>query len=191
MTKRISVKTLAAAAVSVVAHPRPTCQCKIISAAWQRTGPLTADDWEQVRLHPPYTHRVPARPPLLTKLGEIASCHHERLDGTGYHRGLPAPMLPLTARPLAAADAYQAMTEPRAHRAPLPPDRAADQLRAEVSTGRLDPAAPNGYLKMGVSTREAATVFAMQHGLVTWENSRLGAEPRRPNVTSINEGAAR
>jgi len=214
-----SVRTIRRAALvhdlgRVAAHPR----------IWQTTGPLTADEWEQVRLHPYHTERVLSRSPFLSALAPAARAHHERLDGSGYHRGAAGPELPLPARVLAAADAYHAMTEPRPHRERLAPDRAATELAAEASAGRLDAdaatavieaagqpsprlARPAGltareaevvamlarglqtkqvalalgisvktadrhiqsaYRKIGVSTRAAATVFAMEHGLVAW-----------------------
>ena len=191
---------------------------------WQKPGRLTADEWEQVRLHPYHTERVVARSPFLSALGRVAGAHHERLDGSGYHRGSPGADLTMPARVLAAADAYHAMTEPRPHREPLAPEQAADQLAREASAGRLDghvvsavveaagqraprlerPAGlteresevvgllarglqtkqvaralgisvktadrhvQNAYGKIGVSTRAAATLFAMEHGLIAW-----------------------
>ena len=54
--------------------------------------------------------------------------HHERVDGSGYHRGSGRADLPVPARLLAAADAYQAMTQPRLHRAALTPERVAAEL---------------------------------------------------------------
>lgn len=198
----------------VAVHPR----------IWQKPGPLTADEWEQVRLHPYHTERVLSRSPFLSALSPIAGAHHERLDGSGYHRGAVGPELAFPARLLAAADAYHAMTEPRPHREPLLSERAAQVLAEEASAGRLDPEAvgavleaagqraprlerPAGltereaeviamlarglqtkqvaralgisvktadrhiqhaYRKIGVSSRAAATLFAMEHGLVAW-----------------------
>lgn len=55
---------------------------------WGKPGPLTADEWEQVRLHPYHTERVLAACPRLAHLGAVAGAHHERLDGSGYHRGV-------------------------------------------------------------------------------------------------------
>jgi HD-GYP domain-containing protein (c-di-GMP phosphodiesterase class II) len=189
---------------------------------WQKPGPLSADDWEQVRLHPYHTERVLSRSPFLSALSPIAAAHHERLDGSGYHRGATGPELAFPARLLAAADAYHPMTEPRPHREHLLPERAAQALAEEASAGRLDPDAvaavleasgqhaprlerpaglterevevvamlarglqtkqvaralgisvktadrhiQNAYRKIGVSSRAAATVFAMEHGLV-------------------------
>ena len=192
------------------------------SRVWQKPGPLTTDEWERVRLHPYYSDRVLCRSRFLAALAPIATSHHERLDGSGYHRGLSAASLPRPARVLAAADAYHAMTERRPHRDALSPQQAADQLSQEAQAGRLDGAsvaavleaaghnAPrlsrpagltereaevvgllarglqtkeiarrlgittktagnhvqNAYAKIGVSTRAAATMFAMRHGLV-------------------------
>jgi hypothetical protein len=93
---------------------------------WQKPGPLSADEWEQVRLHPYHTERVLSRSPFLAALAPVAGAHHERLDGSGYHRGCRGAELPLPARVLAAADAYHAMCEPRPHRESLSPERAAE-----------------------------------------------------------------
>jgi DNA-binding CsgD family transcriptional regulator len=75
---------------------------------------------------------------VFKPLGMLATLHHERLDGSGYHRGLPGPLLPPAARLLAVADVYHAMTKPRPHRPALSPERAAEELRREVRAGRLD-----------------------------------------------------
>jgi HD-GYP domain-containing protein (c-di-GMP phosphodiesterase class II) len=105
---------------------------------WQKPGPLTADEWERVRLHAYHSERVLARSPFLAALAPVATSHHERLYGSGYHRGAAGPALGPPARLLAAADAYHAMTEPRSHRAPLPRDDAAELLVREARAGRLD-----------------------------------------------------
>lgn len=87
-----------------------------------------------------------ARVSVLGPSREIAARHHERLDGSGYPRGLTAASLTPSDRLLAAAYAYHAMTEPRPHRAPLDPDRAFRDLRAEVIAGRLDGTAVDAVL---------------------------------------------
>jgi HD-GYP domain-containing protein (c-di-GMP phosphodiesterase class II) len=104
----------------------------------EKAGPLSAPEAERMRMHPYYTERMLARPDTLARIGAIASLAHERCDGSGYPRGLTAPAIPVTARLLAAACAYNAMTEPRAHRPPLTSKQAASELRAEVRAGRLD-----------------------------------------------------
>ena len=107
---------------------------------------LTHAESERVRLHPYLTDRMLARVSVLGPSREIAARHHERLDGSGYPRGLTAASLTPSDRLLAAADAYHAMTEPRPHRAPLDPDRAFRDLRAEVIAGRLDGTAVDAVL---------------------------------------------
>jgi HD-GYP domain-containing protein (c-di-GMP phosphodiesterase class II) len=105
---------------------------------WDKPGPLTDGEWERVRLHPYYTERVVGRIGALKDLAVLAGMHHERLDGTGYHRGSSRGEIPAPARVLAAADAYQAMTQPRPHRPELAPQRAADELEAMARSGLLD-----------------------------------------------------
>ena len=111
-----------------------------------KPGPLSASEWERMRMHTYYTERMLARPPVLARLGAIASLTHERCDGSGYHRGLGGPAIPATARVLAAACAYRAMTEPRPYRPALTPKDAAAELRADVRAGRLDPGAVDAVL---------------------------------------------
>jgi HD-GYP domain-containing protein (c-di-GMP phosphodiesterase class II) len=110
----------------------------VSAGIWGKPGPLSEREWERVRLHPYYTERVLARAEGLARLGALAAAHHERVDGSGYHRGLPAAMLTPAARLLAAADVYTALTEARPHRAAFPPEAAVAEVRREVRAGRLD-----------------------------------------------------
>jgi HD-GYP domain-containing protein (c-di-GMP phosphodiesterase class II) len=193
------------------------------NSIWDKPGPLTLTEWERVRLHPYYTERILARVQALAGPAAIAATHHERLDGSGYHRGLTGDSVGVEGRVLAAADAYHAMTEPRPYRPALSAEEAAAALRAEVRAGRLDMSAADAvlhaaghrtrrrstaaagltprelevfsllargasnreiarllsisvktvgnhvehiYAKTGVSTRAAATLFAMRHGML-------------------------
>jgi HD-GYP domain-containing protein (c-di-GMP phosphodiesterase class II) len=105
---------------------------------WDKPGPLTDGEWERVRLHPYYTERILQRSAALQPLAKCAAMHHERLDGSGYHRGSQRAEISREARVLAAADAYQAMTQPRPFRPPLPASRAAEELEGQARVGRLD-----------------------------------------------------
>ena len=107
------------------------------SGIWDRRGPLSAEQWERVRLHPYLTDRVLQRCSSLAPLADVASRHHERLDGTGYHRGAKGEHIEVGARLLAAADAFHAMTEDRPHRPALRPNDAAAQLGEEAGAGRF------------------------------------------------------
>jgi len=111
-----------------------------------KPGPLSGTDWERMRLHAYYTERMLSRPPALARIGAVAAMATERLDGSGYHRGLAGAAIPATARVLAAADAYRAMTEPRPHRLALSLKQASDELRGEVRAGRLAPDAVDAVL---------------------------------------------
>jgi HD-GYP domain-containing protein (c-di-GMP phosphodiesterase class II) len=110
----------------------------VSNAIWDKSGPLGAGEWERIRLHPYLTHRMLHQSETLAPLGAIAVAHRERLDGSGYPAGLSGSAVSRHARLLGAADAYQAMREPRPHRPPRPAGDAARELRAEVKAGRLD-----------------------------------------------------
>ena len=119
----------------------------ISSAIWDRAGPLGPAEWERVRLHPYWTERILKRSPILEPLSALAAAHHERLDGSGYHRAASGSELSHGARLLAAADAFAAMTEARAYRAAITVPAAAQALNDEVLTGRLDATAASALIE--------------------------------------------
>jgi HD-GYP domain-containing protein (c-di-GMP phosphodiesterase class II) len=108
------------------------------SGIWNKPGSLSEGQWEQVRLHPYFTQRILARSGPLEDLAEVASCHHERLDGSGYHRATKAPSISIEARLLATADVFRAMTERRPYRPALSRSRAAEELDLSCTEGRMD-----------------------------------------------------
>lgn len=73
-----------------------------------KPGRLTPSEWAIMREHPAGTARILAPIPALAGVTAIAVAHHERMDGAGYHQGIPAGQLPFAARLLAAADIYEA-----------------------------------------------------------------------------------
>lgn len=105
---------------------------------WAKPGPLNHAERERVCLHPYQSQRVLTVAESLRPIGVLAGMHHERLDGSGYHRALPAAAIPMAARVLAVAEAYQSMTEGRAWRPPFTRDSAAAQLQHDVRAGKLD-----------------------------------------------------
>jgi len=150
----------------------------VSNSIWDRPGPLGAGEWERVRMHPYFTERMLHQSPALSPLGAIAVQHRERLDGSGYPRGLSGSAISRPARILGAADAYQSMREPRPHRGARSPDDAAAELRAEVRAGRLDGAAVDGVLKAaghrvprrregpsGLTAREVEVLKLLARGL--------------------------
>jgi HD-GYP domain-containing protein (c-di-GMP phosphodiesterase class II) len=115
---------------------------------WDKAGRLTASEWERVRLHPYHSERVIARSPLLRPLSLAVGMHHERSDGSGYHRGASAPTIPTHARLLGAADVYRAMVEERPYRKVLTAAAAAHELTGEAEAGRLDREAVKAVLEV-------------------------------------------
>jgi HD-GYP domain-containing protein (c-di-GMP phosphodiesterase class II)/DNA-binding CsgD family transcriptional regulator len=130
---------------------------------WERSGALRPEDWELVRLHPYHSGRILARSPVLAPLGQVASRHHERTDGTGYPAGIRGSELDAAACLLAAADVLHALGEPRPHRpalsraeaarvfSSLPLDR--DAVRAVLTAADM-PAVPLPKLPASLTERE-------------------------------------
>ncbi|MGH3345750.1 MAG: HD domain-containing phosphohydrolase [Nocardioides sp.] len=154
---------------------------------WIKPGPLTADEWEHVRLHAHHTERVLAPSPQLAALGAVAGAHHERLDGSGYHRGSTAQSLTAAARLVAAADAYRTAVEPRPHRAARSPADAAAHVAELAGTGLLDAGSVGAVLDVagqalpripgpaGLTDRETEVVVLVAQGLATKQIAhRLG-----------------
>jgi HD-GYP domain-containing protein (c-di-GMP phosphodiesterase class II)/DNA-binding CsgD family transcriptional regulator len=196
----------------------------VSNGIWEKPATLSTTEWERIRLHPYQTERILGRSRVLEPLARTAGMHHERQDGSGYHRGTSGAEVPAAARLLAAADAFQAMTQDRPHRPALAPEAASAALAEEARSGRLDPECVRAvieaagqpapkvrtvwpaslsdrevevlrllarglsnraiagnlhisprtaehhvqhiYTKIGASTRAAAAMFAMEHGLL-------------------------
>jgi HD-GYP domain-containing protein (c-di-GMP phosphodiesterase class II) len=137
-----------------------------------RPGALSGSDLERMRLHVYYVERIFSRPDALRRVGLVASMHHERMDGSGYHRAASGAVLTNPCRILAVADAYHAMLQPRPYREPLSPAQAAAEIRADVAAGRLDPASAQAVL--GVAGHESSPVRGTgQLGLTAREREVL------------------
>jgi HD-GYP domain-containing protein (c-di-GMP phosphodiesterase class II) len=115
------------------------------NSIWDKPGTLSVAERERMQLYPYLTDRI-LRHGSLTPLADIASQAQERLDGSGYPRGLAGPAILPGARVLAAAHVYQALREPRPHRSAFDDDVAARHLRDEVRDGRLDADATDAVL---------------------------------------------
>jgi diguanylate cyclase (GGDEF)-like protein/putative nucleotidyltransferase with HDIG domain len=89
---------------------------------------LDEAEWAEVRKHPEMGARIAASA-KLDDISEWILCHHERVDGTGYPGGLPLDEIPVEARILAVADAYEAMTAERVYKRAMPAAKAERELR--------------------------------------------------------------
>lgn len=199
------------------------------NSIWDKPGPLTRSEFDRVELHPMLTEQMLRRSPALAELNAVAASHHEKADGSGYHKRLRTHGADREACALAAADIYVGLTTERADRPAFSGDAAATELRRLASDGVLDhdvvdavlaaaghgkpaaatarrPTLPGGltgrevevlrlaarglttraiadhlyispktadhhiqhvYAKIGVSTRAAAALWAVQHEVVS------------------------
>ncbi|MEX3896752.1 HD domain-containing phosphohydrolase [Paraburkholderia sp. BR10954] len=108
------------------------------NALWQSAGRLSASAWEKVRLVPYWTARAGKQTGALAQVAELASYAYERLDGSGYFRGVSGEALTLEARILAASVAWVALRSLRPWRDAMPADEGEKVLRAEADQGRFD-----------------------------------------------------
>lgn len=151
----------------------------ISSSTWEKPGSLSEREWERVRLHTYYAERIFAHAPALAKLGALASLHHERMDGSGYHRGLSSTSQSLATRILSAADVYHSLTEARPYRPASKPEVAMRELQSQARLGKLDSDAVNTVLSAaghsvkarrkemvaGLSERELDVLRLLSRGL--------------------------
>ncbi len=94
---------------------------------------------------------------MLVDLAPLAGGHHERLDGSGYHRGVASAALDRESRILAAADVMHALREDRPHRPAHDLDDAARVLTEEARAGRLDPEAVGAVIEAAGAPRPRTT----------------------------------
>ena len=97
-----------------------------------KPGRLDAGEFEVIRRHPELSLRILEPVPAFAAVAEMAACHHERLDGRGYFRGLAEPELSMGARIVAVADVFEALTDDRPYRAAMPVEAALAILREEA-----------------------------------------------------------
>jgi HD-GYP domain-containing protein (c-di-GMP phosphodiesterase class II) len=164
--------------LELASHLHDLGRLAVSNAIWEKPGRLTSAEWEQVRLHAYHSERIVATSTALGPLASLVGMHHERLDGSGYHRGALGRDQPVSTRVLAAADTFQAMTQHRPHRARLTEEQAADELVRSVRAGALDgdcvaavltaagqaASAPRDLRPAGLSAREIEVVRLVAAG---------------------------
>jgi putative nucleotidyltransferase with HDIG domain len=95
---------------------------------------LTSDERAAISQHPAFTYHILKEVAAFGDVAELAASHHERLDGKGYHRGLPGEMLPIEARLVKIADIYQALSVDRPYRGALSWDEIQGIMRPDLGT---------------------------------------------------------
>jgi HD-GYP domain-containing protein (c-di-GMP phosphodiesterase class II)/DNA-binding CsgD family transcriptional regulator len=116
------------------------------NSIWDKPGSLTRAEFDRVELHPMVTEQMLRRSPALAALNPVASAHHEKCDGSGYHKRLRADDEGVGACVLAATEVYVGLTTERADRPPFEPADAATELRRLDSDGVLEPRATRAVL---------------------------------------------
>jgi HD-GYP domain-containing protein (c-di-GMP phosphodiesterase class II) len=117
------------------------------SSVLMKPGALTPAEWQEMRAHPDVGARLLGRFPTFARGQALVRAHHERFDGTGYPLGLRGEQIPLGARVITVADAWDALTSPRAYRAAMD----LDDARAVMKGGRgtqFDPVILDSFLSV-------------------------------------------
>src|SRR3954451_20144785 len=116
------------------------------NSIWDKAGPLTRAELDRVELHPMLTEQMLRRSPAFALLNPFAATHHERANGSGYHKGLRTDPVERDAGILAAVDVYVGFTTDRADRPASSDAVAAAELRGLASEGALDERAVEAVL---------------------------------------------
>ncbi|MFL5798319.1 MAG: HD domain-containing phosphohydrolase [Actinomycetota bacterium] len=162
-----------------------------------KPGALTRAELDRVELHPMLAEQMLRRSPGFAALNSVAAAHHEKSDGSGYHKGLRADAIERGAGILAAVDVYVGLTTERADRPAFSDEHAAADLRRLASEGVLErravdavlqaagqgesatPASPRAQHPGGLSGREVEVLNLAAMGLTMKEiGERLFISPK-------------
>ncbi len=131
----------------------------------QKAGRLSPAEWGVMRSHPEHTWRILHSVHGLEQMSEVAASHHEKLDGSGYFRGLSAEQLPLESRILAIADVFDALSTKRPYREPMSPENAFAFLRQQ-SPDAFDAACIEALEQSDLDCDQGfQTIYALQQQL--------------------------
>jgi HD-GYP domain-containing protein (c-di-GMP phosphodiesterase class II) len=109
------------------------------AAVLKKKGKLTPEEWEEMRRHPTYGFEILRESPRLLMAADIARCHHEKWDGSGYPAGVKGRAIPLSARIVAIADVYDALRSSRPYKPGFSHEEACRIILE--GDGRIDPRA--------------------------------------------------
>ncbi len=99
-----------------------------------KPGPLTDEEWDEMRQHPRIGYNILKDIPFLESVREIVLTHHEHVDGSGYPRGLKGPEIPLGSAVFCVVDAFDAMVHARPYRQPMSYEEARQEIRRKRGT---------------------------------------------------------
>jgi len=119
----------------------------IADAILLKPGPLTEEEWVEMRKHPRYAAELLSSIHFLRPALDIPQHHHEKWDGSGYPQGLKGTAIPLTARAFAVVDVYDALTSDRPYRQAWPREQALNYLVEQAGT-HFDPAVVQAFVRL-------------------------------------------
>lgn len=144
----------------------------IPDAILNKPGPLTAAEWEKIRLHPSLGYGLIREIKLVPEIGHIILYHHERFDGTGYPRGLAGEEIPREARIFAVADALDAITGHRPYRKARDMNGARKEILRHAGT-HFDPEVVEAFDSIDLGEWERIRYETTKQIPITEEYSRL------------------
>ncbi len=137
-----------------------------------KPGPLSAEEWEIIKQHPVWGADLLSTHPWLETARQIALCHHERWNGTGYPEGLRGEDIPLGAAIVAVADAFDALLSDRPYKKAWPPRQATKEIQAQ-----------KGLMY------SPEVVEAFNRALNAGEIKRVTAAPSADSLSGLSEAA--
>jgi response regulator RpfG family c-di-GMP phosphodiesterase len=123
------------------------------AAILAKSAPLDEDEWQVMRTHPQLGYDLLRKLPIFAGAASLVLTHHEAFDGSGYPRGLRGAQIPIGARILAIADAYDSMTHPHTQRPPMPSAMAISEIE-RCSGSQFDPQVAEALGKVFVEATE-------------------------------------
>ena len=154
------------------------------NSIWDKPGPLTRSEFDRVELHPMLTEQMLRRSPALAVLNPVACAHHEKCDGSGYHKRVQAADDHLGACVLAAAEVYVGLTAERADRPPFSPT-----TRPLNCAGSSRPACSS--LARAVPCRWLPGTASRERARASGSRTRAGSRAARSRCSGSPRGASR
>jgi putative nucleotidyltransferase with HDIG domain len=140
----------------------------VSNAILEKPGKLDENEWKAMRSHPEFTLNILRPIRGFEEMSEVAASHHEKLDGTGYFRGLRAEQMPTEARVLVVADIFDALSANRPYRAAMPLEKVYRILR-EDAPHALDTDCVEALARSGIECDQTFhDLYALQRELARW-----------------------
>lgn len=147
MGKELDLQTKELDQLEILAMLHDIGKVGIDESILQKPGPLSPEEWVEIKKHPEIGFRIAHNTPELVSVAEYILSHHERWDGEGYPQGLKGEEIPLLARVLAVADAFDAMTSDRKYRKAMDRKKAISEIKKNSGT-QFDPEVVSVFLKI-------------------------------------------